>query len=130
MIGMSDKLIGKLKRLAEVVDAEKHLYFFAVLQHELMPDRWDILVSAKELKPWSADAIDYMADLLKRELTKAEMIQIAQVAVLPRDNEWVVALSRNGKHPAATAAGRSPITSDAAVVIWPVENSLRPARIA
>ena len=68
--------------------------------------------------PWSTDAIMYLAGLLKEELTNAEMIQIAQVAVLPRDNEWIISLRRNGRQPTCKVRGLRELC-DEALVIWP-----------
>jgi len=61
----------KLNRVAEIVDAEKHLDFFGAVRRDSLPfERWDIIVSAKGLIPWSADAITYIAGLLRKHLIR------------------------------------------------------------
>jgi hypothetical protein len=47
------------------------------------------VVSAKKLKPWSTSAIMYIAKLLKKELILQEIMQIDQVATLPRDHKVI-----------------------------------------
>lgn len=124
-----DRFINKLKKVAEIVAAEKQLDFFGLVHHDSAPpDLWDLLVSAKKLVPWSADAIRYIVGLLKQELTDDEMVKIAQVVALPRDSELVAALNQGwmcgqipGLHPTDHP--------DAALVIWP-RNSLHSAKSA
>jgi len=126
MIGLSETILKKLTKVAAIVNAEKQLYCFGVIRHEAAPDRWDVVVSAKKLRPWSTDAIIYLAELLKKELTIAEMVQIAQVVVLPRDNEWIVALNRTDQHrPGAIRRVLSPQCCDEALVFRPAEDSAR-----
>mgnify|MGYP001411273459 CR=1 FL=1 len=132
MSKLSDKLVKKLQKLAAVVDAEKQLYFFGLVQTESGPaDRWDILVSAKKLAPWSTEAIKYIAELLRKRLTAAEMIQISQVVALPRDNELIASLRQDGRIGPGRIRGLHPMEHPTeAVVIWPAQNSLRPATVA
>jgi len=94
MSALPDKLIKKLEKVAEIARVEKRLRFLGLVHHDLLPqDRWDVIVSADLLVPWSTGAIAYVAGLLSRELTDGEMIKIAQIVALPRDNELIRALS-------------------------------------
>ena len=70
------------------------------------------------------------AELLRKRLTAAEMIQISQVVPLPRDNELIASLRQEGIGP-GRIRGLHPMDYPAeAVVIWPAQNSLRPATVA
>lgn len=94
MSTLSETFIKKMKKIAEVVDSEKQLYFFGLVHHDQLPaDRWDVLVSAKKLAPWSDEAIIYLAGLLRKTLKDKEMVKIAHVAVLPRNHNDIVSLS-------------------------------------
>jgi len=126
MSRLSEALLKKLKKIANVVDAEKQLHFFAVVHDDSEPpDRWDVLVSAEKLAPWSTEAIQYIARLLRRELTDQEMVQIEQVVPLPQDNELVRSLSENECTPARRIRGLHPIDHfDDVVVIWSAKDLL------
>lgn len=126
MSALPEKFVKKLKRVAQTIDSEKLLYFFAAVHHDLLPpNRWDVLVSAKGLVPWSIEAIDYVGGLLKKELTSQEFIQIAQVVALPRDNELIASLSSSGEVPEGAVRGLHPLDRpDEAVVIWSASRSM------
>jgi hypothetical protein len=120
MSAAQERFINKLKKVAETVAAEKQLDFFGLVHHESAPpDLWDLLVSARKLVPWSADAIRYIVGLLRKELTDEEMVRIAQVVALPRDNKLVAALNNNG-FMGGRIPGLHPMDHpDLALVIWP-----------
>ena len=132
MSRLSERMVKKLRKLSEVVNAEKHLYFFGLVQTEAGPaDRWDILVSARDFVPRSADAIQYIAKLLQKRLTADEIVQISRVVVLPRDNELIASLVQNGRAGTGTIRGLHPTDEPSeAVVIWPAKDSPRPMRVA
>ena len=87
-------LLEKLKRVASRVEAERGLDFFGLV-HRADIDEWDLLVSSPNLEPWSAAALEYVAEQLRRALTVREMVSISQIAVLPRDHKVIEWLSRD-----------------------------------
>jgi hypothetical protein len=128
MSRLSAKFARKFHKIARIVDADKQLYFFGVLQHETGPwDRWDVVVSAKKLRPRSIAAIEYLAKLLKKELSLQELIQIAQVVALPRDHEVIASLSHDDPIWTKVRRVRSLGHSEEAVVFFPVNESVREA---
>jgi hypothetical protein len=129
---MSEALIKKLKKVAKLIDADKGLHFFALVHDEAEPpDRWDVIVSAEKLVPWSTEAIQYIARLLRKELTDREIVQIEQVVPLPRDNELIKSLSEDQHTPPGRIRGLHPMDHfDEAVVIWSAKNaSGQPAKV-
>jgi hypothetical protein len=103
MSTLSDRLVKKLGKVAQIIDAENQLYFLGLVHHDhLPPNRWDVLVSAKKLVPWSVEAIEYVARLLKKELTNQEFVQVARVVVLPRNNQLIASLDADGQCPPGT----------------------------
>ena len=114
-------MLEKLKRVAETVNSERpKLHFFALVHRVDAPDRWDLLVSADKLKPWSMDALKYVAALLKTELTVDEIVRIAQVVVLPRDSKVIISLSEDRQvQPGELTFLHPSDRFDQAYVIWP-----------
>lgn len=128
----SETLIRKLERVANLIDAEKRLHFFGLVHDETEPpDRWDVIVSAEKLVPWSTEAIQYVARLLRSELTDREIVQIEQVVPLPPNNELIKSLTEDGSIPARRIRGLHPMDHfDEAVVIWSAKDpSRQPARV-
>jgi hypothetical protein len=89
-------LFKKLELVATRVEREKGLYLLAVV-HPVggLHDRWDLLICSPELEPWSTDAMRYMAALLQDVLRVEDIVRIARIVVLPRDNDVVAALLSN-----------------------------------
>ena len=125
MSTLPDNLRKKLEKVAKIVDAEKHLDFFGVVRRDSVPfARWDVILSARKLVPWSADAIIYVAGLLRKGLTDREIIDIAQVVALPRDNELIKSLSQDECTPARGIRGLHPMDHfDDVEVIWSAKDS-------
>ena len=101
MSPISESLGKKLRKVAKLIDADKRLHFFGLVHDEAEPpDRWDVTVSAEKLVPRSTEAIQYVARLLRRELTDREIVQIEQVVPLPPNNELIKSLREDGSTPA------------------------------
>jgi hypothetical protein len=118
-----------MKKIAKVLDAERQLHFFALVHDDSEPpDRWDVLVSAEKLAPWSTESIQYIARLLRKELTDQEMVQIEQVVPLPLNSKLIASLSEDDCARGENIRGLHPMDHfDDAVVIWPAKNSPRQA---
>jgi hypothetical protein len=129
MSTLPDNLRKKLEKVAEIVDAEKRLDFFGVVRRDSLPfERWDVIVSARRLIPWSTDAITYVAGLLRRNLTDREIINIAQVVALPRNNELIKSLGEDARTPSQRIRGLHPMDHfDEVEVIWSAKDSSQEA---
>ncbi|MFI5380939.1 MAG: hypothetical protein ACHRHE_16700 [Tepidisphaerales bacterium] len=129
-----DRMVGKLEKVADVVADEKpRLRFFGLVHRITSPwDRWDLLVCSDKLAPRSIEAIRYILEVLKaKKLTREEMIRIARIVVLPRNNELIAALSEDEQLPLGKVYGlHSMDDPDTAVVIRRMNTSLRPAKTA
>jgi len=113
----------KLTRVAEEIAADKpELHFFGLVHRAEAPDRWDLLVSSDQLVPWSMKALNFVVEHLKKILTTEEMVQIAQVVALPRDNKIIQSLKRNPRAWHGSLNDARP-RIDEAVVIWPMKES-------
>ena len=132
MSRISPPVRKKLASIAEVIAREKGpLHFFAVVQRSAVADRWDILVSAKKLKPWSIEAIRYIADLLQKRLSVGEIVQVARIVPLPRDNALVEDLSNSPSWPRGTYSGVHPLDEPTDFeVIWPMQRTKRQTQSA
>ena len=83
----------KLHPLADQIDRAKGLGFFAVVHRANgLYDRWDLLISSPKLKPWSIEALRYIAGLLQKALTADELVRIARIVVLPPESEVITSL--------------------------------------
>ena len=126
------KLVAKLDKVADVVAEEKpKLRFFGLVHRITSPwDRWDVLVCSDKLVPRSIEAIRYILGVLKaKKLTRAEMIRIARIVVLPRNHELIAALNEDEQLPLGKFYGlRSMEDPDSAVIIRRMNTSLRPVK--
>jgi hypothetical protein len=95
MITLSAKLKRKLEKVAAAIPK---LHFLGVVHRTNAPDRWDLLVSAGELTPWSLDALKSIDKCLKEvgKLSAEELVTFAQIVALPPKNEVIQTLSQNG----------------------------------
>src|SRR5271154_6971447 len=106
---MTDSLRNKLKKVAAIVAAEKpKLHFFGLIHRVDVPDRWDLLVSSDKLAPWSMEALNYIADHLKKVLTAKEIISIAQIVALPRNNSVIASLTKGERIDSGEITGLHP----------------------
>ena len=95
---MSPKLQEKLARIANIIaKGKQQLHLVAVIRSSRLSDRWDFIISSDSLVPHSHDAIKYVADLLKKNLTTQELIKIARIVVLSPSNRLVATLVENPK---------------------------------
>jgi hypothetical protein len=134
MSGFSENFVNKLKKVADEVAREKSkLYFFGLVRRDdAPPNRWDLLVSSERLQPWSLEAINYIVEQLKKKLTADEMIRIARIVVLPRNNSLITDLLKDSQAVAGVSGSNlHPMDQpDRAMIIWPVRKSLRPVKTA
>jgi hypothetical protein len=120
----------KLKSVARAIaDDRPKLHFFGLVHPVEAPnDRWDLLVSSDKLTPWNADSIRYVVNLLNEQLSPEEIVKIATVVTLPKDNDVVVALSKGVANSSNGIRGLRPIDDfDGVEVIWPAKKSGRAA---
>ncbi len=117
--------VNKLKKIAVVVARERPtLHFFGLVHRVDAPDRWDLLVSSDQLAPWSMEALNYLADLLKKELTSQELVRIARIVALPQENDVVTSLIQNPQLRSGELSTLPPRDRfDKAVVIWPPDGA-------
>ena len=115
------KLRNKLKRVAEIVAKEKpKLHFFGLVHRVDVPDRWDLLVSSDKLAPWSMEALKYIAGQLKKALTADEIIRIARIVALPRNNAVIASLAKSDAIDSDEIEGLHPADNfDQTITIWP-----------
>jgi hypothetical protein len=98
---MNDWVDNLTKVAKDIAKERSKLHFFGVVHPTDAPyDRWDLLVSSDKLTPWSTDSIRYIVGRLKDHLSSEEMVKIAMVVALPKNNPIIAALLKNG--------GRSP----------------------
>ena len=87
-------LYDKLEIVADIIATEKpDLHFFGLVHRLEAPDRWDLLVSAGQLEPWTLKSLNYVVGRLRKVLTDEEMVRIARVVAMPKDNEVIRWLS-------------------------------------
>jgi hypothetical protein len=87
-----------------------------------MHDRWDLLVSSDKLTPWSPESLKYIVEKLQKvgKLSPEDMVRIARVVALPRDNEVITELRENERIlPGRLSVLHHADRFDQAFVIWP-----------
>lgn len=114
-------LFDKLESIAARVDKERGLYFFAAVHPTGgLHDRWDLLVSSPNLKPWSMDALRYVSGLLQKALTVADIVRIARINVLPRENEVIASIMDNDQVKARRLTALNDEQFDRVFLVHPV----------
>ena len=129
MTPLSVKLIEKLRKIASDIAQEKPKLHLVGLVHRVdaPPGDWDLLVSSDKLDPWNIDSIKYVVGQLKRRLRPAEMMSIATVVPLPRNNALVARLIQDDDGLLSSVHGLHPMDRiEQAVVIWPLKHARRP----
>jgi hypothetical protein len=88
-----NRLTAKVRQVEQQIANEKGaLNLFAFLEREDLSDRWDLVVSA----PWAKQdeaTLRYIADVIRRHLTPAEMTILARVVVLEAAEDPVKAIT-------------------------------------
>jgi hypothetical protein len=121
-------LFEKLGEVAATVAAEKgELYFFGLVHRVDAPDRWDLLVSSEQLEPWSLKALNYLVERLRKVLADQEMVEIARIVSLPRDNKVIKRLSQDDQIRLGNLGVPQDDQFDRAFVIRRLESARRPA---
>ena len=85
----------RLEKLARLIDDDKGLDFLGLVHRTDAPDRWDLVVSSPALEPGGVDALRYVAGRLPKALKKSEIISLARIVALPRENELLSRLSQD-----------------------------------
>lgn len=68
------------------------LNLFAIFEREDLHDRWDLVIAASWARS-DLPTLNYVADVLKRHLTRSEMTLLARIVVLPADEEPVLSIN-------------------------------------
>lgn len=127
-----DKFLAKLQKVAKDIAAEKPtLHFFGLVHDdEAPPDRWDLLVSSDQLKPWSMEAIRYVVHHLRQKrLAANEMVRISQIVALPRDNVLIRDLLQQTQTVPGRIRGLHPMDyPEDVVVLWPMTEAAQPVK--
>lgn len=112
----------KLEKIAIRISQEKPRLHFLGLVHRTgaLHDRWDLLVSSDKLAPWTMEALNYVVDQLKKVLTSDELIRIARVIALPRDNPVIASLLRDRQSSTNPIGFPQRDRFDEQDVIWPL----------
>lgn len=64
-----------------------YLTFLALFEREEDPGWWDLLIAGGGLRSDTLSDYEYVARVLRDELTREEMVQIAKAVLLPDDYE-------------------------------------------
>ena len=90
-----NQLTEKVRDVERSIAREKGaLNLFALLEREDLSDRWDLVISA----PWAKRdeaTLRYLAEVIKRHLTPAEMTLLSRVVVLDPALEPVTAINES-----------------------------------
>ena len=71
-----------------------YLIFLALLEREENPGRWDLLIAGGGLRSDTLADYEYVARVLKAELTTEEMLQLSKFVLLRDDYEPAQKLAR------------------------------------
>ena len=70
------------------------LTFLALFERDEEPGWWDLLIAGSDLRSDTLAHYSYVADVLRGELTRDEMVRLAKVVLLPEDYEPIQKLLR------------------------------------
>lgn len=85
-----EEFVEKLASLEKEISREKGSFdLFAVFLREDVPDRWDVVVSAKWLERDEKDGLEYLVEKFKSVLTADEIKRISRIVLLDRQNPGV-----------------------------------------
>ncbi len=93
-------MVDKIKIIVEKLkEAKKPISLFAILKMDDLTDRWSVIYSAPDLEDESVrkKTFEYLVDLLIKNLSAAELSEIARVGVFPLDNHLVENLMKYKK---------------------------------
>lgn len=87
------QLTDKLRDVEQAIAGEKGpLNLFALLEREDLSDRWDLVISA----PWAREdegILRYLASVISRYLTPAEIIRLSRIVILDATENPVRAIT-------------------------------------
>lgn len=122
-----NRFLENLKLVADRVNSEKGLHFFALVHPtEGLHDRWDLLVSSPGLEPWSMTALKYIAGLLQEFLQANDIVRVSRIVVLPRNNEVINSILNDEQIQAGRSTPAYEDQFDRAFVMHPAHSGRRP----
>ncbi|HVR39540.1 MAG TPA: hypothetical protein VMU84_10635 [Thermoanaerobaculia bacterium] len=77
----------------DIAKGQGPLNLFALFEREDLYDQWDLVVAA----PWAEHdlkTLGYIADALRRHLTRKDMVRIARIVILPANEDPVLTLNK------------------------------------
>jgi hypothetical protein len=90
-----NELVTKLQSVEDEVTRERGgILFFGLLKTAELPDKWDLVISARWVTESKLSDLRYLAEKLRARLTPDEMISLARIVLLePKDT---ILLARGG----------------------------------
>jgi hypothetical protein len=90
-----NQLIEKMISLERSISSDKGDFsLFALFLREDSEDKWDLVVSSSWLLKNKKKGIEYLAELLKKSLNKAEILSISRIVLIEEDNPGLNAIHR------------------------------------
>lgn len=85
-----ESFITKLKSIEQRLSKERgRFWFFALLQRDDSPGKWDLLVSAEWLQEKERKSLDHITAAIEQEFDQDDLLQLSRVVVLNPDNPIV-----------------------------------------
>jgi len=90
------ELVERFRRLeSELAEERGDFVFFALFLLENVPDRWDLMISARWLDTDKRQAIGYLADQIKAKIGVECLLHLSRVIVIDPDNANLLDLARS-----------------------------------
>jgi hypothetical protein len=90
------ELVERFRRLeSELAEERGDFVFFALFLLENLPDRWDLMISARWLDTDKQQAIRYLADQIKAKIGVECLLLLSRVIVIDPDNANLQDLARS-----------------------------------
>ncbi|QTA86449.1 hypothetical protein [Desulfonema magnum] len=99
-----DKIIDKFKSIEKIVSQKKgNVKLLALFELEdNIHDRWDVIISSKNLFPEDIESLKFVVNIIQRVLTKKEILKISKVVLFDPNDEFITKIQKflsNGKNP-------------------------------
>jgi hypothetical protein len=92
---ITPKLIQRFAQLETQISNEKGDFaLFALFMREEVPDRWDLMISARWLGHDNVTAVNYLVEQIKSKLGDGALINLARIVVIDPDDAHVQELNR------------------------------------
>jgi len=91
-----DAIINKFNLIEKAISQEKgNVKLLALFELEdNVQDRWDVIISAKNLIPEDIESLEFVVNTLQNVLTKKEIVKVSKVVLFDPNDDFIAKIQR------------------------------------